>query len=332
MLKVGIIGAGFMAKTHADVYERMANVEIAAFAEGNEAAGQETAKRYRCRYYSTAEEMLRAEEIQWVDICVPTFLHEKFAVMAARAGKHIMCEKPLTLTLEAAGRIYEEADKAGVKLLVGQVLRFWPEYQAMKRICDEGRIGNVEVVRAERLAQTPNWSGWFQDVSKSGGALFDLHLHDIDFMRHLLGPVESVYAIGRQSANGAWDQIATSLSFRNGSKASIECSNQMAEGFPFTMALRANGTGGTLDFRYAAGHNLETRDSAAVRFMLYRDGRETEVTVERQDAFQLELEHFIDCIGKNRMSEIVPPAEVREVLGIMESIRTSLETGRVQML
>jgi UDP-N-acetylglucosamine 3-dehydrogenase len=333
MVNVGIIGRGFMAQMHLDALKQIENVNIVAISSRDEEKGRELAGKYNCDFHNSVDSMLARHDIDVIDICTPTHLHEEFAVRAANAGKHILCEKPFTLSIESADRIIQAAQKANVKLMVAQVLRFWPEYVKIKEMYDNGELGNIRTVYANRLAQFPSWSDWFKDPSKSGGALFDLHLHDIDYLRHLLGPVENVYAVGTQSDTGCWDHVITSLTFKSGCKACVEGANIMSDGFPFSMSLRASGSESTIDFRFAAGHNLENMESSQSHLMHYNNGETpTPVKVKVKDPYLEELEYFIECIVNDRQPEVVTPEESKEVISLIAAIKKSLETGEVQKL
>lgn len=333
MLKVGIIGTGFIGNSHASAYKKLDNVELVGISELREDIGRKFAQDFDCKYYSDAEELIKRADIDIIDVCLPTFLHEKYVTMAAAYGKHILCEKPFTLTLESADRMIDAADKAGVKFMIAQVVRFWPEYVKIKEIYDNKQLGDIKVVYANRLAQHPNWSEWFKDVSKSGGGLFDLHLHDIDYVRYLLGPVASVYAAGRQSENGAWNHVVSVLNFKNGSKACVEGSNEMTDAYPFTMTFRAVGTEGTVDFNFTAGFNLENIGGAKSGLVYYKkNGEPAVIEVEQKDAYANEIEYFVGCVSENKQPEIILPSESREVLGLIHAIKKSLETGEVQII
>lgn len=333
MIKVAIIGTGFMAKTHADAYKQMDNVDLVAFTAVNKTKGKKTAMEYNCEYIPSVEELLSKNDIQVIDICTPSFTHEKLVIMAAEAGKHILCEKPISLTLDSVDKMIIATEKASVTFMVGQLLRFWPEYIEIKKLVDSNRVGDNHMIYANRLAQHPDWGEWFKDPSKSGGALFDLHLHDIDFMYHLLGRVENIYAIGKQNEYGSWNHIITNIIFENGAKACIESSYEMPEGFPFTMALRASGDKATVDFHFSSGVNLDDIGASDSRFVVFDKNNQekaTPIQFEKVDPYYNELSYFINCVEQNKSPELMLPKENREVLRIMLAIKKSLETGEVQ--
>lgn len=330
MMKLGIIGTGFMAKTHADAYKKLVGVEIVGFTGVNVERGRKVAQEYGSEFFPSIEAMLARKEIQIIDVCTPTDLHERFVIQSAEAGKHILCEKPFALSLEAADRMIEAVQKAGVKLMVSQVLRFWPEYVKVKEMYDSGSLGEINMIYANRLTQHPNWGNWYKDVKKSGGGLFDLHLHDIDFMLHLLGPVDHVYSIGKKSANGAWNHVFSNLSFKNGSKACVESSYQMPHGYPFSMSLRVVTDEAAMEYNFTAGFNLEDLDSSKSSLKYFQSRQNPiQVEVESKDPYYEELRYFVDCVIKDQEPKIVTLQESREVLRIIVALEQSLETGQL---
>ncbi|MEW8988197.1 MAG: Gfo/Idh/MocA family oxidoreductase, partial [Bacillus sp. (in: firmicutes)] len=272
------------------------------------------------------EEILDNKEIDIVDICLPSYLHEDFIVKAAKAGKHIICEKPLTLTVESAHRILQEVNRNQVILFVGHVLRFWPEYEIIKSYSESDLLRTIEVVHAKRIGQSPAWSNWFQFPKKSGGALFDLHIHDIDFVSYILGKVESVYAVGTKNSYGAWDHVMTTLTFQNQSKAFVEASQRMPKGYPFTMSFRAQTSQSVLDFHLAAGENIEHLTQGDYHFWYYTHEKKVPITLDSSDAFEKELSYFVNCIEKGEANQVIPNEDVLYRLQVLEAIERSLET------
>ncbi|MFD1777636.1 Gfo/Idh/MocA family protein [Fredinandcohnia salidurans] len=328
MKHIGLVGLGFIGKTHLEAYRHIENCQVTAICTRNKVEDFELLHAYNGSFVTDYEYLLRNEEIDVIDICLPTFLHEDYIIKAARAGKHIICEKPLTLTLESADRIIHEVTKNGVKLFVGHVLRFWPEYKAIKMLSETDKLKDIEIVHAKRLGQLPKWSDWFLHPEKSGGALFDLHLHDIDFVHYLIGEVESVYAVGNKNKYDAWDHVMTTLIFKNKCKAFVEASQRMTTGYPFTMSLRAQAAQGTLDFNLIAGENIENIDKGPKQLFYYNREGKSAVTFEKSDAFQNELSYFLNCIDKNQENTIVPLKDVLYTLKLLKSIEESLESGK----
>src|SRR5690625_348528 len=310
-INIGLVGLGFMGKAHLEAYQHVNNCRVTTICTRNKRSGEEQiAQKYEASLINNYDDLLSNKEIDVIDICLPTHLHEEYVVKAARAGKHIICEKPLALTIESAERIMNEVQNNGVKLFVGHVLRFWPEYKVFKSYSQTEKLHQIEIIHAKRLGQKPTWSEWFQYPEKSGGALFDLHIHDIDFVIYLLGEVESVYAVGNKNQQGAWDHIMTTLHLKNNAKAFVEASHRMPTTFPFTMSFRAQAREGILDFHIEAGENIENIEESETKLTYYNDEGISQVKVESTDAFQNELNYFINCIKHNVKNTIIPLDDV----------------------
>ncbi|MCF8566695.1 Gfo/Idh/MocA family oxidoreductase [Alicyclobacillus tolerans] len=325
MVRVGLLGSGFMGETHASAYRNMTDVELVGVYTRNADKGREFAGRFGTSFFPDAQTLYAQVDV--VDICLPTYLHEQYCVEAARAGKHILCEKPIALTRDSLDRIGAAVQETGVIFMAAQVLRFWPEYQELKRQVQSGQIGEVLEISMQRLAQAPSWSAWFKDPERSGGALFDLHIHDLDMARHLLGPIATVYAVGVNQA-GAWNHVVTTLTAQSGAKAVCEGSFLLPSGYPFTMSARLLGTSAAAEFVLKAGVNLENRSEAKNELMVYHNGPEL-WTSTGADAYEQEIRYFISCVVKGESASIVPFSEVVDVLDIVLAAKRSLETGQV---
>ncbi|RRD94185.1 gfo/Idh/MocA family oxidoreductase [Clostridiales bacterium COT073_COT-073] len=329
MIKVAIIGAGFMGGVHANAYSQMdsGKVKVMAICDKNQEAGEKFAQTYGCRYFNDFDAMINEIEIDLVDICLPTFLHEEYVIRAAQNKKNIFCEKPVTLDTAKLERMMAEVEKNDVMMMVGQVLRFWPEYVKAKELIEKKDLGEINYVFAARLSEHPKWSEWYCRPENSGGGVLDLHLHDIDFLCWLFGEVKSVYATGKQNKIGSWNFVSTILEFVNGVSATIQGVMEMTDGYPFTMDLKIAGTKKTYEYVMKAGNNLEEIGKSKRDAYLYENGIAHKLQIEEKDAYQLELEHFIDCLIQEKNSEIISMAEVRNVLYTIEAIKKSLETG-----
>lgn len=329
MKKIAIIGTGFIGNAHANACTNSQALDLVAICDINEAAGKEAAQKYGCAYYKDAQEMLTTQEIDIVDICLPTFLHKQYVLLAARHKKHIICEKPIVLSLEEMDEILAAIQQAQVKFMVAQVIRFWPEYVEIKNMVDRGDFGEMKMVYANRLAQHPNWTHWHRDPDNSGGGLFDLHLHDIDAVYHMFGPVKSVYAVGWKSETGCYNHVVSTLSFKNGIQAVVEGAFDMTENYPFTMSFRAVGETKTAQYTMTAGFNLEDVSSSIRDLYVFENGKspvkvDVDVSV---DAYQAELDYFAACVENNEELQVITPGQSREVVRIILAIKQSMETG-----
>lgn len=222
-MRVGIVGAGFMGTTHATAWAET-EATIAGFVSKPAMDAQALAAQYNAKAYPDFEAILA--DVDVVDICTPTHLHHQMVLKAARAGKDIICEKPLARTVEQGQAMIAECETAGVKLLVGHVVRFVPDYARAKAIIDKGDIGRPAVIRLTRGTFRPKKAAdnWFVDPDKSGGMMFDLMIHDFDYARWLAGEVETVFAksISSNHPELPLDHGLAILKHRNGAISHIE--------------------------------------------------------------------------------------------------------------
>jgi len=167
---------------------------VAVAAETPEEAAP-LAKDCGARVEATAESLCRADDIDLVVVATPTYLHAAHVIAAARARKHVFCEKPLARTLADAEAMVRACDEAGVTLAVGHVVRFFPEYRRAKELLDAGSLGRPAMATMTRgNFAVGSARGWYLDPDKSGGVVLDLMLHDLDTVRWWFGEPSRVYA------------------------------------------------------------------------------------------------------------------------------------------
>ena len=193
MLKVALVGVGGISGAHIPAWESMDDAELVAICD----IRPERMENYPDkRHYTDFDEMLEKEDVDILDICLPTFLHADFAVKAMEKGINVICEKPISLKREDVQRVYSTAKKNNVCFMIAQVLRFWPEYEVVKSIYDSGKYGKLLSASMRRLGGIPKWSwdDWMRDEKRSGLVPFDLHIHDLDFIVYAFGKPEKCTA------------------------------------------------------------------------------------------------------------------------------------------
>lgn len=332
MLRIGLIGSGFIGAVHASAYQKMEKATLVAVADVNEIAGRKIADQFACHYYQQAEQMLQDEEIDVVDICLPTFLHEQYVELATKYHKHVLCEKPFGLSVDSCRRMQRLCEDAGVKLMVAQAARWTPEFAKAKELLNDGVLGAIHMVSSKRLSQPPAWTGWHKDPLKSGGGLYDLHVHNIDYLYDLFGEVESVYAVGWKSETGCWNHLMTNLVFKSGVRAVDEASLEMVGNYPFSIGLRIVGDNASLDYDFSGGANIENCETAKNTFALYEKQKPAQkVEVDNIDPYEAELIAFTNALINDQPVPIAPEESVY-VMSIVEAIKESLETGKVVFL
>ena len=330
MLHVAVIGGGYIGDCHLSAYGNMAPevAKVTAVVDANPDAGQKMADKAGCKWYASLEDAIVEQPVDVVDICVPTFLHELFTVKAAGLGKHVLCEKPVTLSLASFDRMTAACQANGVRFMTAQVVRFMPVYvEAARRIRE---LGQIHMLSEKRLCQHPLWTSWHRDPAKSGGGLFDLNTHDIDYIYSLFGLPESVTSVGWKSATGCWNHVSQLLRWKD-RQAVCETSMEMTGDFPFTTELCVVGDQGTVSYHSSAGVNIKEAQ-AVESFVCYPVGGAPEApAVPEYDAFQVMIEAFLYAI-ETRGPMPIPPEQTRDVVRILEASQASLESGKTVYL
>lgn len=327
MVHIAMVGGGYIGDCHISACRALdpSFAVLSAVIDANPVSGRRAAEKAGCPWFETLEAALDAVPVDVVDICVPTFLHELFTLKAAARGKHVLCEKPVTLSLESFDRMAEACEKAGVKFMTGQIVRFTPEFSEFARRIGSGQLGKLHMLSEKRLCQHPAWTTWHRDPNKSGGGLFDLNTHDIDFIYSLFGLPESVAAVGWKNDTGCWNHVTTLLRWKD-KQAVCETSLEMTGDYPFTVGVRAVGDGGTLEYRATAGVNIKDGETLGSFRHYPVNGEPREITPEQYDPFRREIEEFLLAV-RNDTPVPIPPAQTREVLRILLATQKALETG-----
>mgnify|MGYP005850397741 CR=1 FL=1 len=322
MLRVGLVGAGFMGRFHAAAWSHTPATLAAIF------AADENQMRALCEHTGAqAVESLDAllDAVDVVDICTPTHLHHEMALRAAAAGKHIVCEKPLARTPQQAAEMIDACRAAGVKLLPAHVVRFFPQYALAKQTVDQGAIGRVAVVRLTRVSSGPAWAAdsWFTDFDKSGGMMLDLMLHDFDYARWIAGEVESVFAksVGAKNPGERNDYGLAILRHTGGALSNVE-GGWVYPPPMFRTALEIAGDGGLIehpaDSAIPLGVYLRKTDQDS-------DAGGVPTSPLAEDPYTTEIKHFYDVIAHDAPPRVTAEdglAALRIAFAAMESART----------
>jgi predicted dehydrogenase len=331
-MKVGLMGAGFMGSVHADVYHRLEDVQLTAVLIRDKTKVSVLSEKMGCRIYTDMESFFKDGKFEIVDICLPTYLHEEMIKKALEAGKHVLCEKPLALSIQSANRIQRVVNEATRKFMVAQVIRFWPQYRKIREYVECGKIGSIESIYAYRLCEKPQWADWFRFPEKGGGALFDLHIHDVDFVYALCGKPKSLFSTGSRGEFGAWDSVSSILNWSN-KHATIEGDWKYEKGFLFQFGIRIRGSEGGLEYRFRVAGNVESKDQALEEFIYTARDRVQEIDCkEYGDGFESEIVYFLDCVKNNKPVREATINDALEVLRLVEEEKASLETGERRVI
>jgi predicted dehydrogenase len=325
-MRIAVLGLGFMGSTHLKALRNVSGARLAAVVssdehklsgdlsaiQGNLGGPGEKMDFSGVARYHTVDEALHDSNIDAVDICLPTDKHASTAIDALRAGKHVLVEKPMALYGQSADRMIEESERSGKLLMTAQVLRFLPAYAAAGTMLKSADLGPVRSAIFRRRCAAPAWSKWLSDPGKSGGGVFDLLIHDVDYCVHLFGAPAAVSATGYEDAPRGIDSILAQLHYR-GLDAIVTGGWHHPKAYPFSMEFTIISDGGTLEFSSASGP-----------LTLYKaDGEETSVEIPEKDGFEAELEYFVACASSGAKPERCPPREsalaVRVARAMLES-------------
>ena len=251
MIKVGLVGFGGIARVHKAAYETLmkeANSKVKLVSIFDVNASQFT-KSISINFardiqndisayhlYDDLDEMLAKEELHMLDVCIPTFLHEKTVCDLLNRGYHVYCEKPMAATFEEAMRLIEAKRDNDKRLLIGHLLRFMEINAYMNDILDKNIYGNVVDAAFYRLSAAPRWNGWLLDADKSGGCILDMHMHDIDLARFFFGDPYAVSTLSKDVYT-RYDTNHTTL-YYDDFTAQATGDWALSASFPFTSGYR----------------------------------------------------------------------------------------------
>jgi len=316
MLNVGLIGIGAIGRLHFDCWRKSPNARVTAFASrdprkragdwagGEFNLGDQSAERVDLTgitAYENAADLIADPAIQIVDICTATPQHAPLAIAALRAGKHVVCEKPMALTVEECRSVEDAAHETGAQLMVAHCLRYWPHYVKAQEVIASGEYGRPVYAQLHRSGGAPTWSagGWLMKPELSGGVL-DLHIHDIDVALWWFGKPASIETRGYSRdrvpliVDSAWSYEGGPLVHLHG-------------------AWDPNGGAFRHAFRLVLEHGTLVYDLATAPGMLhlYREGKLTELPMEELSAHQAELDDFAACIAAGKPFTRFSPADSR---------------------
>jgi predicted dehydrogenase len=334
MVKVALSGIGFMGKTHLGVYQKLGNVEIVALNDirkenteitklesaGNIQTSSDSIDLSRTRKYADFESMLKDGGFDFVDICLPTFLHAEYSVKALEAGFHVFCEKPMALTGDETDLMLRAVKKSGKLFSVGQCLRFWPAYVEVKKLIGSGDYGKVKYAEFARFSAPPTWGwdNWLLDGKRSGNAALDLHVHDVDMLLFLFGKPSAVRSRGAVERDGSVSHIASVYSYPDFAAASTGgwiCSDS----FGFNMRAFFVLERATIELDFS-------KDPAVALYP--KGGVKTPVPLGEGDGYYHELADFTAGVAAGKLSGTVTGASAAESVKLALTEIESVKKGK----
>lgn len=340
--KVAVLGAGFVSNIHVESYQRFVpDAEVVAIYARNADKAKAMASKHNIpRWFDNIDKIISESGCDVVDICLPNFLHASVTLKAAAAGKHVIIEKPLSVTLEEADEMIAACKKMGVKLMYAEELCFAPKYERVRQMVNEGAIGDIYMLKQSEKHSGPH-SDWFYDINQAGGGvLMDMGCHAIAWCRWMTknAKVKSVYAslstVLHQSRTKADDNSIVIIEFENGVTAIAE--DSWAKHGGMDDKCEVYGTGGVVyadlfmgnaAISYSKngyGYAMEKADSTVGwSFTIFEEAF--------NQGYPQELKHFIDCVQNNE-KPLVTGEDGRAVLEIIYAAYASAAQGRKIML
>ena len=324
MLNAAIIGFGGIAKSHKKGYDKLekdgkvrlvavCDVRKEAFEGGvaiNISGNDFESGAYNC--YTDLEEMLSKEKIDFVDICVPSFLHCSIAVDMLKRGYNVLCEKPMALTSEDCALMLEAERESGKHFMIAQCLRFFKEYQFLKECIDDGRYGKVLGAFFNRDSAQPLWGyeNWFLDYDRCGGAITDIHIHDIDIARYLFGEPEAV-SCRASDCKTRYDIVQTVLYYGD-------------------IPVSANGCWTAGRIRFSASYKVDFEKASVI----YENGAVTVYPEEGEvfkpelcgyDGYTEEISYFCDVVEGKTENTRNPAHSAANTVRLVETMKQSAD-------
>ena len=326
---VGIVGLGFMGRTHLAAYQNAAAVGLAtrlvavadadperrqgrAAAGGNLDTGAREEQLFdprKVRGYEKPEELIADPEVELVSICTPTASHVELSLRALEAGKHVLVEKPVALAAADVERLAAAAARARTLCMPAMCMRFWPGWDWLREHVRRGTFGPVRSAVFSRLGTRPQWNRFYADPALSGGALCDLHIHDADFVRWCFGEPAEV------RSTGSLDHVTTLYRYPNGPAHVVaEGGWDHAPGFAFRMRY-------VVAFEHAVAEFDSSREP---RLVLSRGGAREAIELSPHTGYDGEVRHLLAMIARGERALAATIDEAVGLARMLERERASL--------
>jgi predicted dehydrogenase len=334
-VNIAVVGLGFMGVTHLRAYQQVTGARIVAVCDavrlpvngvlqgvaGNIKKSDDINLGPAVKVYRKLDEVLTDPEVTLVDLCTPTPLHPEQAIATLKAGKNLLCEKPIARTSAAAREILRVAESSPGFLMPAMCMRFWPGWSWLKQAVAEGRFGKVLAARFRRLSEMPGWSkqGTYSAGSDLGGALFDLHIHDTDFVQFLFGRPARVFATGVSDSAGQINHVVTQYVYPGGPAVCAEGGWLLTKGFNMGYTIHCERA--TLDFDLARG---------AQAMQVIEEGKPVQSPPsDGPDGYSEEIRYVVECAQAGKRPQTVTVQDGVSALEVCEAEEKSFKTGEV---
>lgn len=332
MVRIGIVGIGFMGVTHYKAIDKVKGAKVTAIAtrdagklrgdwrqiQGNFGGSGGRQDLQGIAAYEDVEALLADPKVDLVDICLPTTMHYDWTMKALAAGKHVLVEKPISLDLKQAERMVALARKMRRRLMVAHVLRYFPEFRLVKDLVEGKEFGKVRAAQFKRVIAQPSW--WDpKDLQRTGGPAIDLHIHDADFVQYLFGMPKAVSSAGVAGRGGVIEHIDTHYDYPSGAAISASGGWLSQQGCPFEHGYDVFFEDATLKFNSSWGQPP---------VLLTKDGKRRQPRLSKVDGFVGELQEAVDAIRTGKESKVLSARSATDSLRMCLKEIDSARTGR----
>lgn len=331
MVRIAVLGAGFMGSTHAKALAAIPDVEIAGIYGQSEKRAKPLAEELGTTWTTDLERLIDDPSVDGIDICLPGPQHRSVTEMAIAAGKHVLLEKPITLLAEDADALVDLAASTDRVFMVAHVLRFWPEYMELQRLATGGEYGKVIQGIAYRRQAFPAWSALFSQSDLTGGGVIDMMIHDYDALNWVFGEPKAVVARGiRNPRSGGYDQVQVMIDYGD-SWAQVDGGMMMPESYPFTSSLQVLCESGAVEYNFQAGGRSVEMGTGRNDLMLYpNEGDPSQIKLDQEDPYAAECAYWVECIRTGAPATRATPADARQALKVALAARRALDSDGLE--
>ena len=335
--RVALLGCGFIANIHAESYGRfVSDAEVVAVYGRHKAHAEEFAKKHGIpAWYDDLDALLAAEQVDVVDICLPNYQHHEACLKAAEANKHVICEKPLALTLEQADEMIAACESRNLKLMYAEELCFAPKYERVRALVEAGAVGDIYMLKQGEKHSGPHSRWFYQKETAGGGVMMDMGCHALAWFRWMNrnNPVKSVYAsmktVLHSDITDCDDNTITIVEFENGVTGLAE--DSWAKHGGMDDRIEVYGTKGVSYADLFQGNSALTYSQDGYDYAMEKAGSSQGWTFTIfEEAFNQgypqELSHFIHCV-RTGDTPVVTGRDGRAVLEIICAAYASARSG-----
>lgn len=322
MTGIAIVGRGAMAHAHARAWSEVGLGDDILYVN-TLTDGAPLPHAPHARFESHLGVVLADPRVTIVSVCTPTSTHAAIALRALRAGRNVLLEKPIALTMSDAVVLRDEAAQSAGVLMVAHVVRFFDGYRLVRHSVEKGMLGGLLSVRAGRFSPAPRPSTWWHDESKSGGMVVDFSIHDFDQLNLLLGTPLSVRA-RRTRPDGP---VEATVDYEGGGVGHTTGFMGMPPGFTFASTLDLVGSEGLASHGYAGKLDSEELSSAPDTVRLQTAGGVTEKLIAAHNPYRNQAEYFLECVRSASAPDFCPVDAAVLALAVALAARESLATG-----